>query len=587
MTTLRTAKRFVFPLLGIWVLLYCSFSLFKPPLLDGSDALSAEIAREMLTGHHWLTPFASGTLYPHHPPLLYWTVAVSFALFNVSDWAARLPVAVAILGLCIATFSLGRRIFHSPAAAFYAVLSLLTSYGVFLFGHLLIRDVFLCLWTTLALNFFWRSLNQQKHLLESALGFGACCALGVLTQGLPGLLLPLIVAILYLALTRNLSHLGRWHPIPAALVFLLLYLPWHFAARHALRQQDLMNLLPRFTGGRVPLLVFWPLLLLWIIPWCAFSLRALHIGTSPEPDRRRQARCFCLIWIFTVLIFFSFTARQEFNLLTALPPMALLAGGWLAEDEDQPHHQGRIAAWILFFFGLAAAALIAYYLIAAPLPTPGTDIATLLRPNPGHHAVFFAYFLDLTRTAMGAFKVPLWITLISLIVGVSACLWFRLHDNARMANCFLAGMIGAILIAAHLALNTFSPVLSSEILAEAIHPEVQPGDLVVVNGSIDDASSFVFYLERNVLLLPGHASPGEPIPDPCRQTSSAPPSTSPTTSFNISRSSLCTVWQSQQRIWLWTPLEEIPPLPGNVYVIGRSGGKEVLSNQPNTGGASF
>ena len=191
-----------------------SFSLIKPPLLDGSDALSAEIAREMLSGGHWLTPFANGTLYPHHPPLLYWTVAVSFGLFNVSDWAARLPVAIAVLGLCVATFSLGRRIFHSPAAAFYAVLSLLTSYGVFLFGHLLIRDVFLCLWTTLALNFFWRSLTQQKRLLESALGFAACCALGVLTQGLAGLVLPLVVAVLYLAFSRFAHAPGSAGSLP-------------------------------------------------------------------------------------------------------------------------------------------------------------------------------------------------------------------------------------------------------------------------------------------------------------------------------------------------------------------------------------
>jgi 4-amino-4-deoxy-L-arabinose transferase-like glycosyltransferase len=594
MTSLRTAKRFVFPLVGLWVLLYCSFSLFKPPLLDGSDALSAEIAREMLTGHHWLTPHANGILYPHHQPLLYWAIALSFSLFNVSDWAARLPMALATLGLFIATFSLARRIFHSPAAAFYAVLSLLTSYGVFLFGHLLIRDVFLCLWITLALNFFWRSLTQEKHLLASALGFGACCALGVLTQGLPGLLLPLAIAVIYLGFTHRLGHLLRWHPVAAILVFLALYLPWHFAARHALRQQDLLNLLPRFTGGRVPLIIFWPLLLLWIIPWCAFSLRALRIGASPESDRRREARLFCLIWILTVLVFFSFTARQEFNLLAALPPMALLAGGWLAEDEAQPHHQGRIAAWILFFCGMAAAALAAYYLFAAPRPAPGTDIATLLHPNPGHHAVFFSYFLDLTRSAMGAFKVPLWIVFVSLLVGVSAGLFFRLRDNARMANMFLAGMIVAILIAAHLALNTFSPVLSSEILAEAIHPEVRPGDVIVVNGSLDDASSFVFYLERNVMLLNAASSSGS-APAPC--TGGAPVTTRTTVRFtigpvpqpifNINRGDLCALWQGPSRLWLWTPLDEIPVLPGNVYVIGRSGGKEVLSNQPNTGGAAF
>jgi 4-amino-4-deoxy-L-arabinose transferase-like glycosyltransferase len=594
MTTLRTAKRFVFPLLGLWVLLYASFSFVKPPLLDGSDALSAEIAREMLTGGHWLTPFANGIRYPHHPPFLYWTVAVSFGLFDISDWAARVPVAVATLGLFIATFSLGRRIFLSPTAAFYAALCLLTSYGVFLFGHLLLPDVFLCLFATLALNFFWRSHTQEKRHLQSALGFAACCALGVLTQGFAGLVLPTVIAVLYLLATGRIRRLLHWHLIPATLVFLALYLPWHIGARHALRHQDLINLLPPMTGGRVPLLVFWLLLLLWIVPWSIYSIRALRIGASPNPDRRREARLFCLLWILVVLVFFSFTARQEFNLLTALPPMALLAGGWLAEDEDQPHHQGRIAAWILFFIGLAAAALVAWFLIAAPRPAPGVDIATLLRPNAGHHAVFFGFLFDFTRPAMGLFRAPLWIALLAILVGVSACLFYRLRDNARMANCFLAGMIVALLIAAHLALNTFSPVLSSAILAEAIKPEVRPADLVIVNGSLDSASSFVFYIEHPVLLL-NSPTASSPAPTPCTQkiqlrseltaTVTMGPPTPP--AFFIDSAALCGLWQGPARVWLWTTPQTHPTLPGDAYVIGRSGGKEILSNQPNIGGASF
>jgi 4-amino-4-deoxy-L-arabinose transferase-like glycosyltransferase len=595
MTSLRTAKRFVFPLLGLWMLLYASFSMFKPPLLDGSDALSAEIAREMLVDGHWITPYANGIRYPHHPPLLYWTTAVSFGLFDVSDWAARVPVALATLALFIATFSFGRRLFHSPAAAFYATLALITSYGVFLFGHLLLRDVFLCLWITLALNLFFRSLTQEKHRLESALGFAASCALGVLTQGLAGLVLPLLIAFLYLLFTHNLRHFLRWHPIPAILVFLALVLPWHIAFRIASHHEDLASFMPPLAGGRVPLFIFWPLLLLWIAPWCVFSLRALRIGASPDPGHRRQARLFCAIWILTVLVFFSFTARQEFNLVSALPPMALLAGGWLAEDESLPHHQGRIAAWILFFIGMAAAALVAYYLIVAPTPAPGVDIATLLRPHPAHHAVFFGFLFDLTRPAMGLFRVPLWITLCALLVGVSACLWFRLRDNARMANCFLAGMIVAILIAAHLALNTFSPVLSSQILAEAIKPEVRPGDIIVVNAPFESASSFAFYLQRPLLLLNGNPSDASHPPTPCTTAvhvkaevtvvaTNGPP---PAPTFLIDSATLCGAWQAPFRVWLWTTPESAPTLPGDTYVIGRSGGKEILSNQPNTGGASF
>ncbi|HEX3987476.1 MAG TPA: glycosyltransferase family 39 protein [Acidobacteriaceae bacterium] len=575
MTSLRTAKRFVFPLLGLWVLLYASFSLVKPPLLDGADALSAEIAREMLTAGHWITPWANGFRYAHHSPLLYWTIAWSFGLFGVSDWAARLPVALATLALLAATFSLGRRIFHSHAA-FYSTLALMTSYGVFLFGHLLLRDVFLCLWTTIAINCFWRSLEQKQHQLSTAIGFGACCALGVLTQGVLGVLFPLVVVFLYLLLTRQLSHLLRWHPVPSLLAFFVIVLPWHIAARIDSGHIRLGALMPAMQGGRVPLFVFWPLLLLWIVPWCAFSLRALRIGASPQPDRRRQARLLCLLWILTVLILFSFTARQEFNLLSALPPMALLAGGWLAEDESLPHHQGRVAAVILFCIGMAAAAFVGYLLFAAPRPGPGVDIATLLRPHPGPHTVFFGYLFDLTLPAMGAFRVPLWIALLAILAGVSGGLFFRLRDNARMANCFLAGMTVAILIAAHLALNTFSPVLSSEILAEAIKPEVRPADAVIVNGPFEGASSLAFYLERQLLIL----SSGKTGQNPGSGVSVNP-------SVFISPADLATLWTGTARVWLWSPVETLPHLPAPVYVIGRSGGKVIVSNQANNGGASF
>lgn len=576
MTTLRTAKRFVFPLLGFWILLYASFSLIKPPLLDGADALTAEIAREMLTGNHWITPYANGIPWAQHPPLLYWAVACSFGLFGVSDWAARLPVALAVMVLFIATFSLGRRLYRSPAAAFYSALALMTSYGVFLFGHLLLRDVFLCLWTTLALNFFWRSLTQEKHRLGSALGFGAACALGVLSQGLAGVVLPVVISVLYLLLTGQMKELLRWRIVGGALVFLAIVLPWHVASRIASGHTRIGVLMPHWQGGRVPLVIFWPLLLLWIVPWCAFSIRALRIGGSPDPDRRRHARLLCVLWILVVLVFFSFTARQEYNVLTALPPMALLAGGWLAEDEALPHHQGRIAAMIVFLIGMAAAGMVAYYLVTATAVGSGVDIATLLRPNPGRHAVFFGYFLDLTRSAMGAFKVPLAITLAALLVGVSGGLWFRMRDKARMANGFLAGMIIAILIAAHLALNTFSPVLSSQILAEAIKPEVQPVDTVVVNGPFEAASSVAFYLDRPVLIVsaPGRAPAGMT-------------STAAAQSVFIDAAKLNALWSGSARVWLWTTPETVPALPGSTYVIGRSGGKEMLSNQPNTGGASF
>jgi len=48
--------------------------------------------------------------------------------------------------------------------------------------------------------------------------------------------------------------------------------------------------------------------------------------------------------------------------------------------------------------------------------------------------------------------------------------------------------------------------------------------------------------------------------------------------------SLAEKWSGPQRIWLWQDLANqpspVPALPGAVYIIAKSGGKEIVSNQP-------
>ncbi|MFT4114870.1 ArnT family glycosyltransferase, partial [Silvibacterium sp.] len=116
MNSLRTAKRFVFPLLGLWILLYASFSLLKPPLLDGPDSLQAEAAREMSVTGDWITPHLDGVRSFAVAPLPTWLIAASFRLFGVTDWAARLPMAFAALGLFLLALALASRMCLTPVA---------------------------------------------------------------------------------------------------------------------------------------------------------------------------------------------------------------------------------------------------------------------------------------------------------------------------------------------------------------------------------------------------------------------------------------------------------------------------------------
>ena len=601
-------KRFLFPIFGLWLLLYGSFALVRPPLLDDTDALHAEGAREILLTHDWVTLHVNGIRYLERAPLLYWSIAASFKIFGEHDWAARLPLALYSLALFFVIFALGRRLFASQQASFYAALCLLTASGIFGFTRILLPDVILCLWLSLAMYFFWKSLGEASPSLVTALGFDICCALGVLTKGLVGALFPLVIILVYLFVTRNLRHLLRWHPITGPIGFLIVAAPWHIFA--ALRNPAIGNpgaapaqgnshgflwfyfvheqfarYFSRSTPHNfdsVPLPLFWVLLLAFTAPWCIFALTALarlrwnQVFRRTELDPQQRVLLLLTIWAAVVMIFFSFTARKEFYVLPALPPVALLAGYWLAKDETAPSSAGKIVAWILFVVGLfAAIASLVFAIHFKPLPI-GTDVTQVLQQVTRSHRLFFGHFFDLTRRALGAFRVPLSITTAAILVGLTANLWFRFKGKARMANCFLVGTVTAFLVAAHLALNTLSPALSSQILANAIRPEIDNDDVIVINGRYERASSLAFYLERQVKLLDGRGGAlwyGSFFSD-------AP-------QVFIDNPTLTRLWSGQNRVFLWTPLDQVPQLPAQVFVIGRSGGKEILSNQPSSHGAEF
>jgi 4-amino-4-deoxy-L-arabinose transferase-like glycosyltransferase len=590
-------KNRILTLAALWLLLYSSFTLFNPPLLDDADSVHAEVAREMVQRHDWITLYANGIRYLEKAPLMYWSMAASFTLFGPHDWAARLPLAIAALALFLVVYSTGRRLFASDTAGFYAALILLTSFGIFIYSRILIPDVIVCLWLSLAMLFFWISLEQSQPSRATASGFAVACALGVLTKGLIGVVFPLGIVFVFLLLNRNLGHLKRWHPVSSLFVFLIIALPWHIAAGIANPSQDQVHgffwfyfineHLLRYLNRRVPrdydtvpLLLFWALLGAFLVPWIAFVFRAL-VPVRMRSSLRRvrmprhdQAWNLLAIWAAFVMVFFSFSTRQEYYSLPALPPLALMIGGWLNREEkcsvrDPRRIAGRRIAVVLFLLGATASIIATYLAVRARPPLPGTDLSTLLTQNPGDYALSLGHFLDLSVRSMGAFRVPLIMTAIVLPVGTFANMIFRSINLIRLGNYALTAMIVVMLIAAHSALVTFSPVLSSKALADAIAPRLHPSDVVEINGEYEAGSTLGFYLRCQVRILNGRSSDlwyGSLFPG-------APGIFDDDASFRK-------LWNGPKRIFLWTPKDHVPALSAPAYAIAQNGGKEILSNQP-------
>ena len=585
-------------LVALWAVIYMA-GLSRPALLDDVDTVHAEAAREMVQRHDWVTLHTNGFRYLEKAPLMYWTLAASYRIFGIGNWSTRLPLMLGVVALVLSTYVLGRYV-YGEAGGLYAGLALVTSLGLYIFTRFLIPEVLVALWLTLGFYFFLRSLEQERPSRLVCWGFAATCALNVLTKGLIGLVFPAGAIGLFLLLTGNLRRLLKLHIVSSTLVFFAIAAPWHILA--ALRnpaQGDARGFLwfyfinehvNRFLNKRVPpgydtvpLWIFWGLLLAWLLHWSAFLPQALRDvparwrelhKSGTKLDRRQSANLLFFLWALVIVGFFSFSTRQEYYTIPALPGAALLVGGWLARESgpaacESDRRAGRISSTVLFAFGVLAFAAGMYLLLISQRPAPGADLADLLKKNPEDYNFALGHVLDLTPQALGAFRGPLLGASLGLFLGTGLNWILRRRCRPFAGNVALAAMMVVLLSSIHSSFSTFSPILSSYNLAEAIRKKFRPGDVIVIDGEYHEASTLNFYtgIQVHVLHPPsGNLWYGAKFPD-------AP---------NIFETpeSLAVLWNGPGRVYLWTDQEEPKELRGaRSFPLARSGGKLIFTNQ--------
>ena len=641
-------------LIALWIVFYCSFTLFTPPLLDDADSVHAEVAREMLVRHDFVTLYANGIRYLEKAPLFYWSMAGCMKFFGAlgidqPTAASRLPLAFAVLALALLLEAFASRAFVSLRAGLYAGLITLSSFGVFIFSRINIPDVLVCVLLVVSLYAYFLTEQQERPTRALCWTFDAAIALNILTKGLIGIVFPVGIVLLHMLLTRGfrgtLRRLAQFHPTSSTAILLVIAVPWHILIALANPGHGhpgdlslisghwqvplptdgdvhgwawfyfLNEQLYRYLNVRVPhdydtspLWLFYGLIFIWLMPWSAFLPSAIaraiphrvHLQVPhPLQSHRKgwgafhntrttlqsltpieRTNLLLILWTAVPLLFFSLSTRQEYYVLPALPPMILLIAALLAES-GQPVLAAftlksilRIST-VLLVFGTIAAATALFFILNSRAPAPSTDLSTLLQENPGDYALSFGHFLDLTGPAMGLFRLPLALTVIALFGGTLAHFLLRKRNRPHAATLALSAGAFLFLFAAWLGLRTFSPTLTSYPLAETIKPQLHPEDLIAIHGEYEAGSTLGFYLRRNdIHIIEGRSSNlwyGSFFPD-------AP-------SIFETRDSIARKWLGPQRIFLWQyPSDPDRPhlqLPAPVYVIGNSGGKQILSNQPN------
>ena len=106
LSNLSRHKYWIWALIWLMAINFVAFlwHLGSTSLVDETEPLFAEAARQMSVTNDWITPYFNGVTRFDKPPLIYWLMAIAFKLIGVNEWAVRLPSALSAIALTVMGF---------------------------------------------------------------------------------------------------------------------------------------------------------------------------------------------------------------------------------------------------------------------------------------------------------------------------------------------------------------------------------------------------------------------------------------------------------------------------------------------------
>lgn len=316
--------------------LTCVAGLDRPAITDSDEAFYAEAGREMVESGDYVTPRYNYANRFQKPVLYYWGIAAGYLLTGVNEAAARLPSALAGVGLALLAWGCGRRWFDEEAGRL-AGLVLGTSLGLVAIARLALPDLPLAFFVSLSIWAAMRALLEEpelhvRWLLVSAGAMGAA----FLMKGPVGVVVPALVVVPLVVAERRWRLAVRLRPLVlAALVFAVVALPWYaemWRVHGVAYFQSFFvgDNLERFATDRFndPRSVWFylPVVIAGMLPWSPFFSLWPAPAWQSIRERRRPDRVTVRLLAWAALPLLLFTAsvgKQPRYILPVLLPLAL------------------------------------------------------------------------------------------------------------------------------------------------------------------------------------------------------------------------------------------------------------------------
>jgi len=368
-------------------------------LIDETEPLFAEAARQMLETGNWVTPYFNGETRFDKPPLIYWLMAIGYQVFGVNEWAVRLPSAISAVVLTGFVFFILDRFGDSPFtkdkeplqrrwASLIGAVTLALTPEFIIWARTGVSDLLLtgCMGSALLCFFlgYVHSENEQpapffslKKPSNEYISFYVLTALAVLAKGPVGFVLPGLIIVSFLIYQGNLWQVFReMRVLSGSIIFLALTVPWYilvilengqtyidsfFGYHNFQRFTDVVNdhAAPWYFYILVILIGFAPLSV--YLPSAIAQLQVWRRRFWQQQSRKEQLGLFAFFWFAVIFIFFTIAVTKlPSYVIPLLPAAAILVGlYWSSYQQARTNLELKINGWINVIFVVALG--IAFY----------------------------------------------------------------------------------------------------------------------------------------------------------------------------------------------------------------------------------
>jgi CBS domain-containing protein len=474
------------------------------PFDDPGEGQHAEIARELLGGS-WLIMRLNGVRYFDKPPLLYWLTAGSFTLFGPTEGAARLAPLLGALLAVAGTVLLGVRLLGAGWGAL-AGLALL-SCALFAAFARYVRPETLFL-AAIAWGFTGLLLALGRR--APAWSLVGCAALGTaaLAKDPLGLIGPLVAIGIAAGLAGRLRPVRGWLPPLGWALVVVIGFGWYAVAAmtepaflwYTVVDNHVLNVarMRQFPDEDVPLsaLEFLTAAGFGAFPWilaAAVAVGAL-VRARAWRDPAELPWVALALWVVGVLAFFTVSPfKLPHYGLPAYPALALLAAR--AWRDAAPRPRGLIAAHLVLF-ALAGAgcawAAVGDGRIFTEAVFGVSDVYSRKEAALGQPSPYPAWssLQPLVAWAAGV-----------LLAGAAVLGAAAVRRSARLGAWTVAAVMVLLVPVVAIGLAVTSTARAVTVMAAEIRARLGPGDLLVLEGPIENAGAVEFYSGHRPVLL--------------------------------------------------------------------------------------